>query len=219
MTARKTERPQLLGAPYSVYVRIARLALAEKGVDHDLVEIDIFGADAGNDAYRKLHPFARIPAFRHGEFTLYETAAITRYVDEAFPGPSLQPNEPRARARMAQMISVMDNYLYRPLVWGLYVALDDAAKTCKPADAGALSVAMAKAHLALTALDDLCADGPFLLGDALSLADLHLVPMLAYGCSTDEGRALLSEQKKLQHWWDGMKARRNVAETRFAGER
>lgn len=218
MTVRKPERPQLLGATYSVYVRIARLALAEKGVDHDLVEIDIFGADAGNDAYRKLHPFARIPAFRHGDFTLYETAAITHYVDEAFPGPALQPTEPRARARMAQMVSVMDSYLYRPLVWGLYVALDDAAKSDKPADAGALSVAMAKAHLALTALEDLCADGPFALGDALSLADLHLVPMLAYGCTTAEGRALLSEQKKLQRWWDQMKARRSVIETRFAAE-
>ena len=44
------------------------------------------------------HPFGRIPAFEHERFDLYEAGAITCYVDEAFPGPVLQPGEPRRRA-------------------------------------------------------------------------------------------------------------------------
>ena len=39
----------------------------------------------------ELHPFSKLPAFRHGEFTLFKTIAIMRYVDEAFKGPPLQP--------------------------------------------------------------------------------------------------------------------------------
>lgn len=211
-------RPQLLGAGYSVYVRIARLVLIEKNVAYDPVEIDIFGAHAGDAAYLKLHPFGRIPTFRHGDFTLYETAAITRYIDEAFPGPALQPSDRRTRARMMQMIGIMDSYLYRPLVWGLYVALDDAAKAGKPADAAALARAMMQARQALKAINDLAGDGPWLAGDALSLADLHLLPMLAYGCVTAEGEALLQEQTRLQRWRDWMKLRPSVAATRFAAE-
>ncbi|MBI2256368.1 MAG: glutathione S-transferase family protein [Proteobacteria bacterium] len=211
--------PQLLGASYSVYVRIARLALIEKGVAFDPLEIDIFGDHAGDAAYLKLHPFGRIPTLRHGDFTLYETAAITRYIDEAFSGPALQPSDVRARARMMQMIGVMDSYLYRPLVWGLYVALDDAAKAGKPADVAALAKAMMKARLALKALDDLASDGPWLLGESLSLADLHLLPMLAYGCVAAEGRTLLQEQAHLQDWWERMQALPSVATTRFAAER
>jgi glutathione S-transferase len=46
------------------------------------------------------HRFGKIPAFEHAGFRLYETGAITRYVDEAFPGPRLQPDDPRDRARM-----------------------------------------------------------------------------------------------------------------------
>lgn len=211
-------KPQLLGANYSVYVRIARLALIEKGVAYDPVEIDIFGAHAEDAAYLKLHPFKRIPTLRHGDFTLYETAAITRYVDEAFPGPALQPGDAQTRARMTQMIGVMDNYLYRPLVWGLYVALDDAAKVGKPADAAALGKAMMLARQALKAVNDLIGDGPWLAGNALSLADLHLLPMLAYGRVTAEGKALLAEQVRLQRWWDEMKQRPSVTTTRFATE-
>ena len=38
-------KPTLFGADYSVYVRIVRLTLAEKGVDYELVPVDVFAAD------------------------------------------------------------------------------------------------------------------------------------------------------------------------------
>jgi len=52
------------GAFYSAYVRAARLALAEKGVAHEHVPVDIFAAEV-LAWYRALHPFGRIPAFAH----------------------------------------------------------------------------------------------------------------------------------------------------------
>src|SRR5262245_17751118 len=97
------------------------MALEAKGVRYALESVDIFSADANRDAYRKLHPFLRIPAFRHGDFVLYETAAINRYIDEAFLGPNLQPLAAENRARMTQIMSMTDSYAYRPLVWDVYV--------------------------------------------------------------------------------------------------
>jgi hypothetical protein len=96
----------LHGFRYSVYVRIARIALAEKGLTYEHVEIDPFAADVPIE-YLTLHPFKRVPVLVDGDFALYETEAITRYIDEAFPGPALQPSEPRQRARMAQIISII----------------------------------------------------------------------------------------------------------------
>nr|WP_298683054.1 glutathione S-transferase family protein [uncultured Dongia sp.] len=210
-------RPQLLGASYSVYVRIVRLALLEKGVAFDHQEVDIF-ADGGPPAdYARLQPFGRIPALVHGDFTLYETGAITRYVDEAFTGPALQPTDPKARARMNQIISIADSYLYRSLVWGIYVARDDAAKNNVAIDQTAFDKAVARSRRSLTALADLCA-GPWLLGEAFSLADLHLAPMIAYGRVTDEGRSLLQEQPRLSAWWERMNARASMVATRFGAE-
>ncbi|GAB5508465.1 MAG: glutathione S-transferase family protein [Rhizobiaceae bacterium] len=102
------DRPRLFGADYSVYVRIARLALSEKGIDYDHIPVDIFDRDNVPDWYLERHPFKRIPAFQHGELRLFETSAITRYVDEAFDGPALQPVDAAARAAMNQTISLLD---------------------------------------------------------------------------------------------------------------
>jgi hypothetical protein len=105
----------LHGFRYSVYVRIARIALAEKGLTYEQVEIDPFATDVPIE-YLTLHPFKRVPVLVDGDFVLYETEAITRYIDEAFHGPTLQPAEPRQRARMAQIISIIDSYGYVPMV-------------------------------------------------------------------------------------------------------
>src|SRR5260370_16462383 len=104
----------LHGYRYSVYQRIARLALAEKGVAYQQVEVNPFAPDVPA-AYRALHPFGRVPAMVHDGFALYETAAITRYVDRAFAGPALQPADAKALARMDQIIGVVDAYGYWPL--------------------------------------------------------------------------------------------------------
>ena len=91
----------LHGFRYSVYVRVARIALAEKALAYEHVEIDPFAPDMPTK-YLDLHPFGRVPTLVDGDFVLYDTGAITRYIDEAFPGPMLQPTEPRRRARMVQ---------------------------------------------------------------------------------------------------------------------
>jgi glutathione S-transferase len=103
--------PILFGAAYSVYVRAARLALAEKRIPYRLIEVDIFAPEGPPPDYVQRHPFKRIPAFEHEGFRLYETGAITRYIDEVFAGPPLMPTTPR-RARVNQIVSIMDNYAY-----------------------------------------------------------------------------------------------------------
>ena len=113
---RSANRPIVFGAPYSVYVRAVRLALEEKGVQYELVPVDIFALGAVPPEHKSRHPFGKIPAFEHAGFRLYEAGAITRYIDEAFPGPRLQPDDARARARMNQIISILDSYAYRTLV-------------------------------------------------------------------------------------------------------
>ena len=112
---------KLLGLRISVYTRIARLTLEEKSVDYQLEEVDVF-ADTGPPAeYLAHNPFGTIPCLMHGDLVLYETSAISRYVDETFPGPALQPSTSAQRARMNQVISILDCYTYRPMVWDVYV--------------------------------------------------------------------------------------------------
>jgi len=76
--------PIVYGPALSTYVWSARLALAEKGVTHELVDVP-FGAQR-EEPHLSRQPFAKLPAFEHDGFVLYETQAIVRYVDERFAG-------------------------------------------------------------------------------------------------------------------------------------
>jgi glutathione S-transferase len=209
-----TEKPRVFGAPYSVYVRIVRLALSEKGVEYQLVPVDIFAKEGPPPGYLEKHPFGRIPAFEHGGFLLYETGAITRYADEAFDGAKLQPFDLRERARCNQLISIADNYAYPQLVWGIYV--ERVAKPARGAvpDEARIAAALPKATTCLKAMSDLMGDNPWLAGDALSLADLYAAPIFDYFLMTREGRDMLGKFGNLAAWWSQMAARGSVRDTR-----
>ena len=104
-----SERAIIYGTPGSSYVQAVRLALCEKAVPYHLQSVD-FAAIKSAPYTTEMHPFGRIPVFEHDGFRIYETQAILRYIDEALPGPALQPSDPKRRARMNQAIGVLENY-------------------------------------------------------------------------------------------------------------
>ena len=55
----------------SVYTRIARLAIEEKGVPYLLQEVEIFGPGGAPEEHFERHPFGRIPVLEHGNFSLF----------------------------------------------------------------------------------------------------------------------------------------------------
>ncbi|MER8410687.1 glutathione S-transferase family protein [Mesorhizobium sp. M7A.F.Ca.US.010.02.1.1] len=191
-------KPVVYGADYSVYVRIVRLALEEKALDYELVPVDVFATGGIPAWYFEHHPFGRIPAFEHDGFRLFETSAIARYVDEVFDGPSLQPTEARGRARMNQIIGMLDAYAYRSMVWD--VAVERLEKDAP--DETLIANGISQASKALQTLSSLKAPGSWLLGDRLTLADLHAAPIIGYFVKAAEGQKLLAEFAEIQAWWD-----------------
>lgn len=200
-------RPVLYGAAYSVYVRIVRMALAEKQIAYDLVPVDVF-AEGGPPAwYRDHHPFGRIPAFEHDGLRLYETTAIARYVDEAFDGPALQPADARDRAVMNQIIAMIDAYAYRTLVWDIAVETVDRPKEGVAPNASTVEAALPKATTALAELARLKRDGDWLLGDDISLADLHATPIIGYFLKAPLAGPMLDAHPGLVAWWERIRRR------------
>jgi len=200
----------LHGYHYSVYNRIARLALAEKGVAYDQIEVNPF-ADIPV-AYRALHPFGRVPTLVHDGFVLYETGAISRYVDRTFAGPALQPGAPRALARMDQLIGVIDSYGYWPMVRQVFSHRVFRSAAGRPVDEAEVAHGLVGAAKVLAALEALASE-PFLAGPELSLADLHVGAMIAYFTLAPEGAALLGRHPRLAAWWGGLSRRASFAAT------
>lgn len=198
--------PVLFGPSYSVYVRIVKIVLAEKGVDYEQVAFDVFDRADWPDDWPQRQPFGQVPAFEHDRFRLYETRAITRYIDEAFEGPGLQPNTAQGRARAEQAISVLDSHGYRPMVWEIYV--ERVSKV--DSDEAMIAAALPKAERCLAALADILDGGAFFGGADFSLADAQAAPMFDYFVQAGESRALLDAQPALAAWWARVSARASV---------
>ena len=204
-----SKRPHLTGYCHSVYTRVARIALAEKGVAYDYAELDPF--EEGS-AENNTHPFGRVPVLLHGDFALYETAAITAYVDAAFDGPALVPGDPKAAARVEQVIRIVDAYAYWPLVRQVY-----SHAVFRPAFGESFSEqtirdGLAEAPAILAALEAFASEGRVLNG-GFTRADCHLVPMIASFAMAPEGAEMLAGYPALSRWWGQMAGRPSVEAT------
>ena len=204
----------LHGPVYSTYARTARLALEEKGVPYELNEVDLLSGKGQAPEHLARHPFGKAPAFEHDGFSLFETFAITRYVDEAFPGPSLQPADPKTRARMTQICGIVDSYAYGAMVMKVFWQ-----EVIIPMQGGTPSEDVAAeglrtAEKSLDAIESLMGSGELLCGNAVTLADLHLLPAVEYLRMTRAGGAAFAQRRKLGGWWERISARPSAEKTR-----
>ena len=204
---------KLYGFTPSVYSWIARLTLAEKGAIAQWVEVDPF-ADEVPSTYFELNPFGRVPVLADGDFVLYETNAITRYIDEAKSGPRLQPSSATDRARMTQIVSIIDNYAYWPLVRQFFSHGYYRPRLGLPHDPEQRRLGLLAAPRVLSALELLASGSPFLVSDQLTLADLHLAPVLGYFSMDADGAALLKHYPRLSAWWQRMAHRPHFVSSR-----
>ena len=202
----------LLGLPPSSYVRTARMACANKGVSHTLQPVDF-----RSDAYLEHHPFRRMPVLHHGDVKLFETLAITTYLDDAFDGPALQPGTPADRARMMQWISVTNDYLYKSIV-GCCVA----ERFVKPMrgldpDEALIAKTMPVIENQLDVLDEALASSSYFVGNELTLADLFVAPIMVYFSATPEGKLRLPKKTAIQGWLEKMTATPHYEEINAIG--
>jgi glutathione S-transferase len=183
----------LIGADYSVYTRIVRLALHLKNVPHGFQALDVFAQGGKAKARQAGHPFGKIPILRHGDLNLIETLAITRYIDDRFDGPALQPQDPAERARMNQIVSIVDSQVYPALVWGLHVPKSEDRQP---------EPAMLEKGLAVLAALEAIAGAPWLCGDSPTLADAYLAGCMEYILDGAARDCFAEHTPRLRSWWD-----------------
>src|SRR5438045_9129616 len=97
---------EIIGAPQSTFVRVARMVCEEKGVPYELTP-----ARPHSPEIDAIHPFGKIPAMRHGDVALCESKAIATYIDRTFDGPKVIPENPTKAARVEQWVSLINTGL------------------------------------------------------------------------------------------------------------
>jgi glutathione S-transferase len=167
------------------YVRAVQMGLEEKGAAYRLHALG-FG-ESKSPEHLQRHAFGRVPAFEHGDFRLYETQAILRYLDDVIPEPSFRRDRRTARH------------------W--------AEVPGKPTDESAIAAALPQAQVCIKELERLLGSQPFMAGEQLSIADLMLAPQLDNLALTPEGKSLLVGTR-LEAWLARMNTRPSMVATR-----
>ena len=205
-------RPIVYGPAFSTYVWSVRLALAEKGVAHELVDVP-FGAHR-EAAHLSRHPFAKVPAFEHDGFQLYETQAILRYIDEGFPVAPLQSTDLHQFSRMNQIMGIVDAYAWPSIAAGILVNRVLAPRFGLPVNEEAVTKTLPRARLCVSEISRLMGDDPYLAGDRVSLADLMVIPLFYFFGRLPEGEAPLSEHANIRPWMRRMEERQSFQVTK-----
>jgi glutathione S-transferase len=199
---------QIIGAPQSNYVWVARIACSEKGIPYTLIPVLPHTPEV--DA---IHPFGKIPAMRHGDVTLCESRAICFYIDHAFAGPLLAPRDPVAGAETEQWISLVnttiDPLLVRQYLGAYFFPGTPDGKPNRQVIDAALS--NMQAHFAV--LDRAVAKTGYLAGEGLTLADINLLPILFYLDKMPESRAMLRRAASLDAYYRRHFERASVKDT------
>lgn len=198
------------GVPGSPYVRQPILACEEKGVAWELRPLG--PGQSRQPEHLARHPFGKMPAIEHDGFQLYETQAILRYIDAAFPEPALTPKDPKGIGRMSQVMNVLDAYVMPSLTAGIGFHRIVAPIFGLPPNEEAVKAAIAPGRTALRALEALLGTQPYFAGEGVTLADLAAISHLDMVPASPEGAELIAGSPLLA-WMERMNARPSVAKT------
>lgn len=198
--------------PGSPFARAVLATLEEKHSPYRIAAVPPGGGRI--EPHISRHPWGRMPVIEHGDFMLYETAAIIRYLDRVLPTPALTPSDIRAAARMDQIMNICDWYLFQGVsnVIGFQRIVAPRLMGTAP-DEALITAAMPAAHKVFNELTRLLGDKPYLTGDAVSLADLLVGPHLDFLAATPEWAALVADNANLVAWLARVNARPSMQAT------
>jgi glutathione S-transferase len=175
----------LLGTSLSPFVRKVMMFAAEKGIalEHRPVR-----PRSDDPDFRIASPFGKIPAFMDGDFTLADSTAIVAYLEAKFPSPPLIPLEPRARAKAIWFDEMSDTVMFPSFTKIFFNRVTLPKLMQKPGDVALAAETEAKELPPIFAyLESVIPANGFLVGDALTIADIAVVNQLVYLTYSNSG--------------------------------
>jgi glutathione S-transferase len=163
--------------PFSTYARRVWIALLEKDIPFQPVEVDLAARAQHQPEYLAKNPYGRVPAINDDGFVLYESAAILHYLEGLHPTPPLLPADARGRAQVDMHLRLCDLQFARPTVTIIFPRRFLPAERW---DTAAMSQAKAEIEKHLAIVDGELGDGGYLVGDRYSLADIAYTPFLHF---------------------------------------
>ena len=162
---------EIWGRPYSSNVIPVIWAANELGLDYTL---QLAGGSFGKlntDEYARINPNRMIPAIKDGDFALWESLAIVRYLSGQYGAGTLCPNDPQTHAIADQWMEWSASKAFLPVIYLFFATVRTRPEDRDPAKIAALRD---EAHAALVILDAHLADRDYVCGDNFTMADIPL---------------------------------------------
>jgi glutathione S-transferase len=192
---------EIWGRPYSSNVIPVIWTANELGLDYTL---QLAGGSFGKldtDAYGKINPNRMIPSIRDGDFALWESLAIVRYLCDRYGAGTLSPAEPQMRAIADQWMEWSASRAFMPVIYLFFATVRTQPDARDPAKIASLNK---EAYDALTILDKHLADRAYVCGDHFTMGDIPI------GCVVYRYFNVEVERPALPHveaWYDRLATR------------
>lgn len=166
---------QLYSHPFSTFSRRVRIALIEKNIPCDVIDLDMAARAHRQPEYLALNPYGRVPTLVDGDFALYESNAILQYLEAIHPEPPLLPDNAKDRALVDMHMRLCDLQMARPASVILF-----PTRFLPPDrwDQSAIDQARAEIQKHLSILENQLQGKQYLVGEIFSLADISYLPFL-----------------------------------------
>ncbi len=201
---------RLISAEVCPFAQRCRLALLEKELSFELVEINL---DNKPDWFTNVSPYSKVPVLLHGDTAIYESTVINEYLDEIAPEPNLLPKSPPQRAEARIWID-FDNSRIVPIFYKVLLAQDDQTQT-------ELKFRMIDALRRLEQAGFPGREmGPFWFGSEVSLVDIAMYPHFERFNVLKHYRdiEIPDNYVKIHTWLETMKALPSVQQTEKSDE-
>jgi stringent starvation protein A len=145
------------------YSHRCRFVLFEKGMDFQIIDVDVFGK---KEDVAAMNPYNKVPVLVERDLILYEANIINEYIDERFPHPQLMPPDPVMRARARLFLHRFEHELFchiEAVEQGQQRAADKARQLI---------------HDNLIQISPVFTKQKFMLGDEFSMLDVAIAPLL-----------------------------------------
>jgi glutathione S-transferase len=193
--------------PFSLIPRRVRIALREKGIPHEEVEVDVPRRASRGPEFRRLNPFGQIPVLEDGSLVICESVAILEYLEERFPVPSLLSADVPTRATTRQFMLWSGDYITG--AWEAWMAPVIARD--KPVDVAAREKARDQIAAHLDVVERRLAGRDWLV-DGYSLADICYAPIVTVLDRVDLGD-LVAARPAVAAWVGRLQGRPAVRDT------
>jgi glutathione S-transferase len=196
---------KLYGHPFSTCTRKVLITLAEKGLKADFVHVELAKGEQKNPNYLAKHPFGVVPFFEDGDFSMYESRAICRYLDAKYSNPKLTPTDFPSLGKMEQWISVEQSYVAsasgRLFVQKFLIPMGGGQS-----DLSIVEQARKDAHHAFNVINNHLRTQPYFAGEQFTLADIFMMPYHAH-LEVSKELEILESYPHVMAWWNRVSQR------------